>query len=656
MRWLIRAGMSLVVLVVLLGGMVIFMPKDRVLELAANRFAEATGRKISIGSGAKVALWPVLGVKAGPVKLSNADWGSEPDMLTAENMAVGLDVAALLSGQLQITEISLTRPDLLLERHADGRVNWAIDAPPAGDAAAAPAGAQPGRTAGFTLGSAVIRDGKLRYREAGMDLQFEEVNLATAIPDITGPVTVTGAALYNGQPVEVSVGVAALAAFLEGEPAALELSVSAGGNRMAFKGRAGSAPRRVDGAVDLALADKPALATLLGRPLPDLPTGLGARSLSAKGKVKLGADDVLRLSGMEVVADDSRWQVDASWRPGPQRPKLVARLATDRLVLAADESGGGSGAGGGGSGWSDDRIDASGLGLLDAEIDLTTGALQLGGMRLGATTARLVLDNRRVVTNITRSEAYGGALSGALVVNARKGLSASADLTLHGLDLQGLLSDMLGQARMAGKADLRLKLLGSGNSQAALLRSLSGDAALTMGQGELVGFDVAGMLRTMDPGYVGDGRKTIFDALSVSTVIEKGVARSDDLALAGKLFSASGKGRVDLGQRTVDYRLLPSLTVKGDVASAITVPVLISGPWADPKVRLDLEWLAGERAREERARAEAAAKARLEELAQDKLGVDRQTGESLEDAAKRRAQEALEAEAGRLLERALGGN
>ncbi|MFZ0098101.1 MAG: AsmA family protein, partial [Gemmobacter sp.] len=91
MRWLVRAAMSLMVLVVLLGGMVILMPKDAVLNLAANRFAEATGRKIQIGSGAKVALWPVLGVSAGPVSISNADWGSEPQMLTADRISIGLD-------------------------------------------------------------------------------------------------------------------------------------------------------------------------------------------------------------------------------------------------------------------------------------------------------------------------------------------------------------------------------------------------------------------------------------------------------------------------------------------------------------------------------------------------------------------------------------
>ena len=87
-----------------------------------------------------------------------------------------------------------------------------------------------------------------------------------------------------------------------------------------------------------------------------------------------------------------------------------------------------------------------------------------------------------------------------------------------------------------------------------------------------------------------------------------------------------------------------------------------------PNFRLDLEGIAKEKlaaeakALEERARAEAKAaeakaKAELERKAQEELGVVRQEGESLEDAAKRRAKEALDAEAARLLNRLLpGGN
>jgi AsmA protein len=642
------------VLVVLLGGMVILMPKDAVLNLAANRFAEATGRKIQIGSGAKVALWPVLGVSAGPVTISNADWGSEPQMLTADRISIGLDVAAALSGHLQITEISLTRPDLLLERTRDGKVNWEF-APPAetSDGAAT----APDRR--ITLGSMTISDGRLRFRDSGAKDAFtlEKIEAATAIPDFAGPVQIAGSVEYRGQTIDAEAGVDALSRFLEGEPVALDLALKTGGNTLTFKGKAGTAPTTAEGALNLSVNDREALGRLAGAALPDLPQGFGARSLAAKGQVTLRPDGTVRLRDAEILADDRTWQVDGTWEPGQSRPRLVATVAVDALTLGA--SGGGSGAGsdtGPDEGWSTDKIDGSALGLMDAEVTLTAGSIRAGGLGLGPTRARLTLDNARAVIGIDEAEVYGGTLAGKIVVNARKGLSSSAALQLDGADLQPLLTDVAGTARLAGKAHATIDLLASGQTLAALMRNMSGTVALRMGKGELVGFDVVGMLRTMDPGYVGEGRKTLFSALTISAAIKGGVAKSDDLVLTGDVFAATGKGQVDIGERRVNYRLLPSLTISQSQTQPLTVPVLISGPWGHPNVRLDLEWLASERARTERRRAEEAAKTRLEELARQKLGVERNGDESLEDAARRRAQEAVAAEAERLLRDALGGS
>ena len=650
MRWLVRAAMSLMVLIVLLGGMVILMPKDAVLTLAANRFAETTGRKIQIGSGAKVALWPVLGVSAGPVSISNADWGSEPQMLTADRISIGLDVAAALSGHLQITEISLTRPDLLLERTRDGKVNWEF-APPSD----APQGAATGPDRKITLGSMTISDGRLRFRDGGAKDAFTlaKIEAATAIPDFAGPVQIAGSAEYRGQTIDAEAGVDALSRFLEGEPVALDLALKTGGNTLTFKGKAGTAPTTAEGTLNLSVNDRETLGRLTGAALPDLPQGFGALSLAAKGQVTLRPDGTVRLSDAEILADDRTWQVDGTWEPGQSRPRLVATVAVDALTLGA--SGGGSGTGGG-EGWSTDKIDGSALGLLDAEVTLTAGSIRAGGLGLGPTRARLTLDNARAVIGIDEAEVYGGTLAGKIVVNARKGLSSSAALQLDGADLQPLLTDVAGTARLAGKAHATIDLLASGQTLAALMRNLSGTVALRMGKGELVGFDVVGMLRTMDPGYVGEGRKTLFSALTISAAIKDGVAKSDDLALTGDVFAATGKGQVNIGERRVNYRLLPSLTISQSQTQPLTVPVLISGPWGQPNVRLDLEWLASERARTERRRAEEAAKTRLEELARQKLGVERNGDESLEDAARRRAQEAVAAEAERLLRGALGGS
>jgi AsmA protein len=97
------------------------------------------------------------------------------------------------------------------------------------------------------------------------------------------------------------------------------------------------------------------------------------------------------------------------------------------------------------------------------------------------------------------------------------------------------------------------------------------------------------------------------------------------------------------------------------------VPLLITGPWANPSYRLDLESIARERmeaeakAAEERAKAaakaaEEKAKAELEARLKQELGIEVAPGETAADAAIRRAQEALEDEARRALEDILRRN
>jgi AsmA protein len=86
------------------------------------------------------------------------------------------------------------------------------------------------------------------------------------------------------------------------------------------------------------------------------------------------------------------------------------------------------------------------------------------------------------------------------------------------------------------------------------------------------------------------------------------------------------------------------------------VPLLITGPWADPGFRLDLESIAREKMEAEAKAAEERAKAELEDRLRDELGIEVAPEESLGDAALRGAQEALEEEARRALEDILGGD
>jgi AsmA protein len=260
-------------------------------------------------------------------------------------------------------------------------------------------------------------------------------------------------------------------------------------------------------------------------------------------------------------------------------------------------------------------------------------------------------DRARAVFDLRELAMYGGGVTGQFVVNGRKGLSVGGDLRFAGIALQPMLSGLAGYDRLTGTGDVGVKFLGVGNSQAALMQGLSGSGTLSLTKGELGGVDVPGILRTLDTSYAGEGTKTVYDAVTGSFVIEGGVLRNDDLVLAAPGLTATGNGTVGIGARDLDFRLRPTAVIKGGNADGIAVPLMITGPWAKPRFRLDLEAVAQEKLDAEAAKLQAKAEAALAE----KLGIEAQQGESLEDAGRRQLNEAIDAEAARALEKLLGG-
>jgi AsmA protein len=275
----------------------------------------------------------------------------------------------------------------------------------------------------------------------------------------------------------------------------------------------------------------------------------------------------------------------------------------------------------------------------------------------------VTVDRARAVVSLREVRAWGGAVEGEFVVNGRGGLSVGGDLKARGIAMQPLLTEVAGYDRLIGSGDARLKFLGVGNSVAAIMATLSGEGALSLGKGEVRGLDLLGMLRTLDPGFVGEGQKTIFDALTATFSIQEGVLRNDDLSLSAPYLMATGAGTVGLGAQVLDYRVTPTALTKADGTGGVRVPLQITGPWSEPRFGLDLkalaeQELADERARLEAAAEEAAAKAQsdLEQRAQQELGIAPQEGESLEEAARRRAEEELRNGTTEALQGILGGD
>lgn len=676
MRWILRSLIGLVLALVTLGALAVaalfLMPSERIAGLVVGQFKTLTGRDLVIEGSVRPTVWPVLGVKTGKVTISNAEWSDMGPMFQAEALEIAVDMAALIGGEARITAVTALGPELVLERARDGRENWMFG----GESGGTVSTETPGVGRSFTLDKAEFSGGRLVFVDhgAGRRVDLRDLAVRTAIPDFEGPVEIALAAVMNGQPFEADLWLERFRAALDGKLGPVTLDFRAGRAEGRFEGEAGWKPMAAKGDLTADLGQLAELAALAGAEAPALPQGLGAGGVTVQGAVTLTEAGPAHLRGGTLRLDETVLAVDADLTPGEARPKLAAKVVAGAMDLGAalGQSGGGAGGGMQSEGWPKERIDVSALGALDADISLKADGLNLGLAKFGPTALRLTIERSRAVFDLARVKAYGGEIRGQFVVNGRGGLSVGGDLTFAGMALQPLMADFAGYERLIGTGDLRVKFLGSGASVEAIMQGLEGSGSLSLGRGEILGLDIGGMLRTLDLGYVGEGQKTVFDALNGSFTITEGELQNSDLVLDAPFAKVTGEGRLGLGARTINYRLRATALVEG--AEGLSAPILIRGPWANPAISLDLEALARERLEEEAKALEAAAKARAAELEaearakaeeaeararaklEEELGVVPGEGESLEEAVKRRGEEVLTDEAARALEKLLGGN
>ncbi|NKB28849.1 MAG: AsmA family protein [Rhodobacteraceae bacterium] len=638
MRWVFRFIGLLVVLIVIAVGALFLLPADRIARIAEDKFESTTGRALTISGDVRPSIWPNIGVQTGALRIANADWSDKGPMLEADGLSVAVELMPLIRGDVRIKGVQLDTPRILLEAGRDGRANWDFAAEGSGSDAAGQSGTGSGPRA-FSLDRAVVSNGSLTFIGAdGTSTDLRSMDATVEIPEFAGDATVDLSARLNGAPVSLSSTVSGFASFLDGGAVPVELAAQAGGSKIEFNGRAGISPLAAAGTMDGNLDDLAGLMAALGQPVPKLSDGLGRDKLRVASNVTF-TDSTLNLRDLAVTLDQNAITGAADVTFGGARPRIKANLSLGDFDLSAAETGGGAkrDAGGETTGWSNDPIDVSALSLLDAELALSATSLALGTTRLNRTSLLVTLEDSRAVTEIRELTAYDGGVAGSVVVNGRGGLSSRVNLSGSAIAISRLLNELVGYDRLIAAGDVSLSVLGSGNSMDALMNSLNGEGSFDIGAGELLGFDLIGMLKNLDTSFIGEGTRTIFDRITGRFRVVDGVMIYDDLSMAAPLFSATGGGKIGLGGRTLDLRIVPELL--GGDGQGIRVPLLISGTWAKPKFRLDLEALAkenlGEQVEEAVQQVESAAKAAVAE----QLGVDPEA--DLEDTARDKLEEEL---------------
>ncbi|MEQ9197037.1 MAG: AsmA family protein [Parvibaculum sp.] len=172
-----------IVAVLLAGGLyaLTFVDLGRFAPQIETAAKEATGRTLKIEGPLHIGFSLVPTVVAEKVSVANAEWGTKPQMLTAEKLALQVALVPLLSSQVDVRSVTIEGADIFLETDRKGRGNWEF-----GDAEAAPAAPEEDAGGGMSLAGLPelnVSNFHLAYRdgETGQvsEAAFDEVSLAS---------------------------------------------------------------------------------------------------------------------------------------------------------------------------------------------------------------------------------------------------------------------------------------------------------------------------------------------------------------------------------------------------------------------------------------------------------------------------------------------
>jgi AsmA protein len=607
MKKLLIALAALVVLIIIAAIVAPFLiPVDTYKYKLISLVKEATGRDLRIDGPVRFSILPQLALEANGVAFSNAPGAKSPDMVKLKQLQVELRLMPLLHGSVEIARFVLVEPDIALEVDKTGKPNWVMTTSEKKPAAPAASGGGTPAPAEIRLDDVRLDNGRLSYLDArtGKSQEVTGIKMKISLPDLDTKFTADGGAVWNGENVALTLAVDKPRLLLTGKESGIELSLAASPVKLGFTGKVSGLPAaaKVAGAIDFAVPSVRGLAKWAGSPLPD---GGGLGPLAIKGKIDM--------AGTKIAFSDATISIDAIMAKGAvsvdnagKRPALKGQLAVDKLDVnpylppenpAPGKSGTASSAGGGGAapasqaGWSDAPIDTSGLGLADADFDLSADAILYRKIEIGKSALDVHLKDSKLTANLTQLALYEGKGQGKVSLDGAAAPPAIAiTFALNGVQVGPLLTAM-GNDKLSGQGKFDIDVTGKGKSQRALIGALNGKGSLNLANGVLKGanlLDLANNAKSSLAGGSSNNAGTNFGTLSATYTIANGVIQNNDLVIKSGAVPITGGGKIDLPDRTIDYRVTVS------IAGAVSVPVKVTGPIDDPSYRPDLAGAVGD--------------------------------------------------------------
>jgi AsmA protein len=332
-----------------------------------------------------------------------------------------------------------------------------------------------------------------------------------------------------------------------------------------------------------------------------------------------GSTNDLSLQGMALKLDDSNITGSLAIA-GFSNPAIDFNLAVDALnadrylpPVAEEKAGGGkseAAAAAPAAPAAASKLPLDTMRRLKVKGDASIGKLTVKKARMSNVRVSINARDGDIQLKPIAAKLYEGSYSGAVGIDAKGNAAViRLDHTLTGIQIEPLLKDMKGKAKMRGKGDFSLHAGGSGATSTQITRSLNGNGDFIFRNGAIKGFNIAKFLRKAETLFVGDveTEETDFTELTGTYQIVNGVVTNNDLAAKSPLLRIAGQGKADLVSSELDYRIDATVvgTVEGQGGKELadlggtTIPIKVGGTFDKPSFRPDIEGIAKARAKKE---------------------------------------------------------
>jgi len=562
----------------------------------ASYVSHTLDRPFAINGDLRIRLFRHPRIEVDEVVLGNAAWGSRPVMAKVERAIIGVRLLPLLHGRIELPQVELTRPDVILERNVEGKANWRF-----GEAAPSKAdvGANPP-----TIDALWIKGGKLVFRDPGAQT---DVALAfdsdRSVGDAKAMLEFKGTGSLRDNEFKLSGRAASLLELTQaGKPYKLDVTASAGATRASFDGTL--VPLRlesIDGKLQLSGKDLAALYPIIPVPLPWTPP------YDISGRFKRdGAKYTLSDLRGRVGSSDVHGKVSVDMKN--ERPLLVADVTSKRLDQK--DLAGFLGTPPPAKGQSRPRdqqqeaqkLEASGkvlsvkpyslerLRVVDAVVHFKGESILATDIALDSIEVKLKLEAGKLSLTPLDFGVAGGHVTANIELDASKDvIQTRGDATVKNLELKILLPKLKSTPGSAGKLGGRAKFATKGNSPAQMAASANGEIALIMASGKaralalvLTNLDLANAVKYL---LRGDPEGPVYCAVTHAAVRD-GKVTPDIFVVDSSEEHINGEGDIDLAEETYGLRLV----AKSKRASLLALrgPIRIAGTFKHPQVRPEI--------------------------------------------------------------------